>query len=175
MPDHCADHLDPHPLVEDLVRDETVVFEPADADPQCGTVHRFAVDGEPPGGYCSVEVHVDGTIWDLEATYEPRDGWGTLWAAERLYHGNEMDRVRQGAVERIEAVDIGVAPEDLAPGVTAEHWSGDQYRIVVGPAERESDDKALAFNLDSSSNVLERVSPDEIRSRSLSWEVPADV
>lgn len=175
-------HLPPHPqaldAAPDVDADEQVVFEPgaADADQQRGTVLRESYGGTPPGGYYTIEVRVGRDVWDLTAEYDPRDGWADLTAYKRWYGGpdrNELNRVEKGTVETLSLPDLGVAPDRLVPGATVEAWDGDRYRVVVAPAEREYDEKALAYNLDSASNVCEKVAPDDLLADSLT--PPAEV
>lgn len=144
-----------HQTVRVTVDDRVVIGE-VDATGHTG-------DGQVTGHSVTViEQGHRGAILDVEATFDPREGWSDLQAVERLYTGDPpTEFVELGAAE-IEPIDLGVDPDDLDPGRVVELWDGDEYRVVIPPWEREYDSKALVFNLESTSNVLEKAKPSEV-------------
>jgi hypothetical protein len=106
----------------------------------------------------------NGDVWDVEAQYDPRDGWSDLVGVKRVYHGEETVFVEE-PVKTVEPISPGIGPDRLDPGVTIEAVDGDHYRVVVPPWEREYDDKALVFNLDTKGNVCTKLDPEEVVER----------
>lgn len=158
-----ADHpdlagLDEGATVRLRVDDELIVGEVDDV--------RHHEEGEITGHAVTViEDGYRGDVWDVEAEYDPRDGW-TLAAHERVYSDAVTEfATHEDADVSIERVDPGIDPDRLDPGVTVEVLDGDHYRVVIPPWEREYDAKALAYNLDSTSNVCERFDPAEVVGR----------
>ena len=111
-----------------------------------------------------IEDDYRGDVWDVESQYDPREGWSDLVAVRRVYRAEETLFLDE-PVSGIEAVTLGVDSDRLDPGVTVEGIDGSRYRVVVPPWEREYDNKALAFNLDSGSNVCEKIDPSEVVGR----------
>jgi hypothetical protein len=101
-------------------------------------------------------------IWDAVAQYRPDEGWGSVEVSKRVYGERETTWESLGTAESITVITTGINPDRLDPGVTVEMLDGDRYRIVIPPWERDYDDKALSFNLDSKSNVCERIDPEEV-------------
>lgn len=152
------EHID----VEDTVRvrtesDELVIGE-VDAT-------RVNGDGDVVSHAVTVEEQgYDGDIWDLEAQYDPREGRSDLVAVRRVYQDEETLFVEEG-VESVEPISTGIDTDRLDPGATVEAVNGCRYRVVVSPWEREYDNKALVFNLDSASNVCEKLDSSEVVER----------
>jgi len=153
-----------HPELVPLSEGETVRVDPEGDSAFISTVDDDRRDTEGDIGRHAVTVIEDGnnaSIWDLEAEFDPRDGWSALTAIQRQYLADETVFVERGMAD-VEIVDPGIDPDRLDPGVTVEGVDGDHYRVVVPPWEREYDDNVLAYNLDSKANVCERVAPSEV-------------
>jgi len=91
---------------------------------------------------------------------ESGDGLEVL---ELQYGQKETTVISGGALETLEPVDLGRDPSDLEAGDDVEHWNGNRYRVVVPPGEREYDDKALCYPLDSPSNACTKIAPERLR------------
>lgn len=158
-------------FAEGLEDGEVVVIEAEDSDPIRGQIVRVKRGGDPPGGYCSVVVEestnrksmFSGPMYDAESTFDPRSGWSDPEVFERDESTSTTEHVSLGPLERIESSgDLGIKPERLSAGLTVRHWSGHRYRVVVPPWEREYDNKALAYDLDNSSNACKRIESEEL-------------
>jgi hypothetical protein len=157
-----------HPLLDAVEAGDTVRIRLDSGDVLIGDVDatRRNEDGDIVGqGLMLTETDAGyrPAIWDVGARYDPREGWSSVEVSERDYQGQQTGWSDLGTVEEIVVVDdVGIDRSRLEPGVTVEVVDGDHYRVVVAPWEREYDDKALAYNLDNSSNACEKVDPDEV-------------
>lgn len=105
-----------------------------------------------------------GPMWDLDVQYDPRYGWSEVQVTRRVYETEPTEFIEKGH-GAVEVIEPGIDPDRLDPGVTVEAIDASRYRVVVAPWEREYDSKALAFNLENRSNVLEKLSPREVTKR----------
>lgn len=113
-------------------------------------------------GVTVIEEGYKGRICDLETHHDHRVGWATPRVFRRDYEEPRTAFVDEGVLEELEAVTLGVNPDRLLPGDTLEHVSGGRYRVIVPPAEREYDNKVLAYQLDGHNNVAEKIDPSEL-------------
>lgn len=128
-----------------------------------GTVDDVRLSLDELSSRAAITIYTDERdIWDLETVHDPRHGWEDIVAAERQYQKRQTEWKEHGTVEAIEQIQSGVSPELIEAGVDYQHVSGDIYRAVVEPIEREYDNKMLAFNLDSSTNTLEKIDPEKV-------------
>lgn len=156
-----------HPLLAALDVGQTVRVLPDHPayDPFLADVDDTSISADGAivsHGLTVVEQGWTGGVWDIATQYDPRDGWGDLEAEKRVYSGDGPTTWNAIGTVTVEAVDPGIDPDALDPGVTVEMVSTDRYRVVIPPWERKYDQKALAYNLDSASNVCERIDPSEV-------------
>lgn len=156
--------IDPHPLLEDLDEsggDEIVAT--IDGDRVVLTVDEIKEREGDVGGFVMIHAMDDGRRWwDLQADFTPQDGWSGFEAARRYQVKNETHWTSEVPVEAIERADLGVDPGELEPGQDFDYYDGETWRVVVPPAEREYDDKVLAYCLTGSLNGTKRLDPDRI-------------
>jgi len=152
-----------HPDLSELSDGDTVRVDPADAELFVAEVDdvRPPENGESTHAVTVIEDGYRSPLWDLESLCDPRSGWGEIVAVKRVYLTEETRFVEKGAAT-VKRIDAGIDPDRLDPGVTVEAVNADRYRVVVPPWEREYDNKALAYNLDSGANVCEKVAPSEV-------------
>ena len=156
-----------HSGLEVLEEDDTVRVLTSGGDLLIGEVDdvRVTENGDVLSHAVTVvERGYNGDVWDVEAQYDPRDGWSDLTGFKRVYHAEETLFV-EVPVTSVKPISPGIDTDRLDPGAKIEAVDGDYYRVVVPPWEREYDDKALAYNLDSASNVCERLDPSEVVER----------
>lgn len=156
-----------HDLLDALENGDTVRLELENGDVITGEIEetRYRNEGDIIGqGTTLADKDSPGKhdVYDIEAAYDPRDGWSPVTLKKRFYVGNDLNWGDDKTVEALVPINPGIDREKLEPGVTVEHLDGDHYRVVVPPWEREYDNKALAYNLDSVSNACEKVDPDEV-------------
>jgi len=155
-------------LITDHEVGETVRFSAADLDDWVvGDIDDVRVD-ESYAAVTVIEPFHGGRVFDLEAHHDPRVGWTTPRAFRRDYDAAPTEFVDEGELETVESISPGIDREQIFAGDTIEHVDGDRYRVIVPPVEREYDDRVLAFNLDSSSNVAEKVDPAKLLHNTLS-------
>jgi len=146
---------------------DTVRFSSEELDSWvAGDVDDVRID-ESYAALSVIESVHGGRVFDLECHYDPRTGWTTPRAFRRDYDSTPTDYVDLGELEAVESIRLGVEERQLLAGDTIEHVVGDRYRVIVPPEEREYDDRALAFNLDSSSNVAEKIDPADLLANTL--------
>jgi hypothetical protein len=149
--------------VDEGDRVRLIIDEKRTNDTYLGEIDEIASERDDLGGFVSVVFMADDrTVFDLEAQYDPRSGWSDLTASERLYHDAETKFIEHGPVDDLSPVSLGVELDALRVGVEATHWTGDRFRVVVPPHEREYDNKALAYNIDGGTNVVEKLDPAEV-------------
>lgn len=152
-----------HPSLVDLDVGTTVRVA-ADDEVLVGAVDALRTNASGAVTSHSLTVEERGVrpdIWDIEAQYDPRDGWSDLEATKRVYTDVETT-FRDLGVAEIDAISLGIDEAELKPGVTVEAANGDRYRVIIPPWDREYDSKALTYNLDSASNVCEKLAADEV-------------
>lgn len=159
--------IDSHPELAGLVPGLTLRIHCDESEPVVATVddvRRHAERGIATHAVTCIEDGYNGSVWDLEAEYDPRNGWLPPRATKRQYLADTTRFVSHGPAT-VEAIDPGIDPDQLQPGVTVEAVDTDRYRVVVAPWEREYDNRALAYNLDSGANVCEKLDPEEVVAR----------
>ncbi len=146
---------------------DTVRFSADELDDWiAGDVDDVRID-ESYAAITVIEPFHGGRVFDLEAHHDPRVGWTTPRAFRRDYDSAPTEFVDEGELETVDAISLGIDRERILAGDTIEHVDGDRYRVIIPPVEREYDDRVLAFNLDSSSNVAEKVDPADLLANTL--------
>jgi hypothetical protein len=141
-----------------------VIDEKRSDDTHRGEIEEISVERDGDGGgWASAVIRTErDEVYHLEAQLDPRTGWSTPEVVHRAYLVDDTRFIERGALEEVVPIAPGVDAGELTFGDEVETWTGDRYRVVIAPGEREYDDKALAYNLDSRSNTLEKVDPADV-------------
>lgn len=156
------EQLEPHPLLEDVDQDDQLL---ATIDGEWMVLAVDEVKHRPTedGGFVMVHsIDERSRWWDLTSTFTPQEGWSGFEAARRYQVGNETHWTDEVVVDELRRADLGVDPSRLEPGQDFDYYDGERYRVVVTPAERDYDEKVLAYCLSDGSNVTKKLDPGRI-------------
>lgn len=139
--------------------DTTVLFV-AGGEQHVGEIND--VRGGLDAGFVGVTVATDDSLFDIETTHHPKNGWEELTAQERNYGDVETTLKKVGAVTELRKENPGEPPAKFRPGDELDYSDGHRYRVVEAPVEREYDQRILAYQLDGSLNSTKKLRASEV-------------